>query len=184
MPLRASSHLGSPNSPSYPALAWYSCWLGLSPWDESVKWTRVARTAVLTRYRYATQPTNPTPGSWMSRNYTMMIIQFVLPLMTFYRSGALRSNVYKRDIYVTSWRFHNCAWQPQHHGHLSSAVQRRSPGRQMRPVNGTGNPYLHSEWSVLWLMNFLHVFHSLTTVCSLEKYSNRFESWQAVWQHW
>ena len=60
MPLRASSHPGSPNSPSCSALAWYSCWPGLSPWGESWKRTRVARTAALTRYRYATQPL-----SWM-----------------------------------------------------------------------------------------------------------------------
>ena len=58
MPLRASSHPGSPNSPSCSALAWYSCWPGLSPWGESWKRTRVARTAALTRYRYATQPTS------------------------------------------------------------------------------------------------------------------------------
>ena len=57
MPLRASSHPGSPNSPSCSALAWYFCWPGLSPWGESWKRTRVARTAALTRYRYATQPT-------------------------------------------------------------------------------------------------------------------------------
>ena len=56
MPLRASSHPGGPNSPSCSALAWYSCWPGLSPWGESWKRTRVARTAALTRYRYATQP--------------------------------------------------------------------------------------------------------------------------------
>ena len=56
MPLRASSHPGSPNSPSCSALAWYSCWPGLSPWGESWERTRVARTAALTRYRYATQP--------------------------------------------------------------------------------------------------------------------------------
>ena len=55
MPLRASSHPGSPNSPSCSALAWYSCWLGLSPWGESGDRTPAARTAVLTRYRYATQ---------------------------------------------------------------------------------------------------------------------------------
>ena len=59
MPLRASSHPGSPNSPSCSALAWYSCWPGLSPRGESSKRTRVARTAALTRYRYATQPTLP-----------------------------------------------------------------------------------------------------------------------------
>ena len=58
MPLRASSHPGSPNSPSCSALAWYSCWPGLSPWGESWNRTRVARTAALTRYRYTTQPTN------------------------------------------------------------------------------------------------------------------------------
>ena len=57
MPLRASSHPGSPNSPSCSPLAWYSCWPGLSPWGESWKRTRVARTAALTHYRYATQPT-------------------------------------------------------------------------------------------------------------------------------
>ena len=39
-------------------------------------------------------------------------IQFVLPLATFYRSGTQRSNVYKRDVSVTSWRFHNRAWPP------------------------------------------------------------------------
>ena len=58
MPLRASSHPGSPNSPSCSALAWYSCWPGLSPWGESGDRTPATRTAVLTRYRYATQPTN------------------------------------------------------------------------------------------------------------------------------
>ena len=57
MPLRASLHPGSPNSPSCSALAWYSCWPGLSPWGESWKRIRVARTAALKRYRYATQPT-------------------------------------------------------------------------------------------------------------------------------
>ena len=62
MPLRASSHPGSPNSPSCSALAWYSCWPGLSPWGESWKRTRVARTAALTRYHYATQPTNNSVG--------------------------------------------------------------------------------------------------------------------------
>ena len=56
MPLRASLHPESPNSPSCSALALYSCWPGLSPWGESWKRTRVARTAALTRYRYATQP--------------------------------------------------------------------------------------------------------------------------------
>ena len=54
----------------------------------------------------------------MSKNYAI-IIQFVLPLMTFYRSGAQKSNVYKRDAFVTSWRFHNRAWQPQRDDRLS-----------------------------------------------------------------
>ena len=54
----------------------------------------------------------------MSKNYAI-IIQFVLPLMTFCRSGAQKSNVYKRDAFVTSWRFHNRAWQPQRHDRLS-----------------------------------------------------------------
>ena len=57
MPLRASSHPGSPNSLSCSALAWYSYWPGLSPWGESWKRTQVARTAALTHYRYTTQPT-------------------------------------------------------------------------------------------------------------------------------
>ena len=54
----------------------------------------------------------------MSKNYAI-ITQFVLPLMTFYRSGAQESNVYKRDAFVTSWRFHNRTWQPQRHDRLS-----------------------------------------------------------------
>ena len=54
----------------------------------------------------------------MSKNYAI-IIQFVLPLTTFYRSGAQRSDVYKRDMFVTLWRFHNRAWQPQRHDSLS-----------------------------------------------------------------
>ena len=53
----------------------------------------------------------------MSKNFAI-IIQFVLPLTTFYRSGAQKSNVYKRDAFVTSWRFHNRAWQPQRHDRL------------------------------------------------------------------
>ena len=53
----------------------------------------------------------------MSKNYAI-IIQFVLPLTTFYRSGVQRSNVYQRDVFVTSWRFHNRAGQPQHHDPL------------------------------------------------------------------
>ena len=40
MPLRASSHPGSSNSPSCSALAWCSCWPGLSPSGESWKRTR------------------------------------------------------------------------------------------------------------------------------------------------
>ena len=53
----------------------------------------------------------------MSRNYAI-IIQSVLPLTTFYRSGAQRSDVYKWDVFVTSWRFHNRAWQPQRQDRL------------------------------------------------------------------
>ena len=53
----------------------------------------------------------------MSKNHAI-IIQFVLPLTTFYRSGAQKSNVYKREAFVTSWRFHNRAWQPQRHNRL------------------------------------------------------------------
>ena len=43
----------------------------------------------------------------------------MLPLTTFYRPRAQKSNVYKRDVFVTSWRFHNPAWQPQRHDRLS-----------------------------------------------------------------
>ena len=53
----------------------------------------------------------------MSKNYAI-IIHFVLPLTTFYRSGAHRSDVYKWDAFVTSWRFYNRAWQPQRHDRL------------------------------------------------------------------
>ena len=53
----------------------------------------------------------------MSKNYAI-IIHFMLPLTTFYRSGAHRSNVYKWDAFVTSWRFYNRAWQPQRHDRL------------------------------------------------------------------
>ena len=53
----------------------------------------------------------------MSKNYAI-IIHFMLPLTTFYRSGAHRSDVYKRDAFVTSWRFYNRAWQPQRHDRL------------------------------------------------------------------
>ena len=59
----------------------------------------------------------PHPVARWAKNYAI-IIQFVLPLTTFYRSGAQKSNVYKQDAFVTSWRFHNRAWQPQHHDRL------------------------------------------------------------------
>ena len=42
----------------------------------------------------------------------------MLSLTTFYRSGAHRSDVYKWDAFVTSWRFYNRAWQPQRHDRL------------------------------------------------------------------
>ena len=53
----------------------------------------------------------------MSKNHAI-IIRCVLPLTTFYRSGAQKGNVYKRHVAVTSWRFHNRAWQPQRHDRL------------------------------------------------------------------
>ena len=53
----------------------------------------------------------------MSKNYAI-IIHFMLPPTTFYRSGAHRSDVYKWDAFVTSWRFYNRAWQPQRHDRL------------------------------------------------------------------
>ena len=53
----------------------------------------------------------------MSKNYAV-IIQFVLPLRTFYRPRAQRSDVYKRDAFMTSWRFHNRPWQLRCHDRL------------------------------------------------------------------
>ena len=53
----------------------------------------------------------------MSKSYAI-IIQFVLPLTTFYQSGAQRSNVYKWDAFVTSRRSHNRSWQPRRHDRL------------------------------------------------------------------
>ena len=53
----------------------------------------------------------------MRKNYTI-IIHFVLPLKTFYQSVVQRSDVYKSDAFVTSWRFYNRAWQPQRHDRL------------------------------------------------------------------
>ena len=55
----------------------------------------------------------------VARWATTTPIQFVLPLATFNRSGTQRSNVYKRDVSVTSWRFHNRAC-PRHPGHCES----------------------------------------------------------------
>ena len=63
---------------------------------------------------------NPTPGSLMSKNYAI-IIQFVLPLTTFYRSRAQKKCLQTEvpgDEFVTSWRFHNRTWQPQRHNRL------------------------------------------------------------------
>ena len=53
----------------------------------------------------------------MGKNYAV-IIQFVLPLTTFYRPRAQRSDVYKQDSFVTPWRFHNRAWQLRRHDRL------------------------------------------------------------------
>ena len=53
----------------------------------------------------------------MSKIYAI-IIQFVLRPTTFYRSGVQRSDVYKRDVFVTSWRFQNRTWQPQRYDRL------------------------------------------------------------------
>ena len=52
----------------------------------------------------------PHPVARWAQNYT--IIQVVLPLMTFYWSGMQRNDVYKWDVFVMSWRFHNHTWQP------------------------------------------------------------------------
>ena len=45
----------------------------------------------------------------------------MLPLTTFYRSWAQKCNVYKRDVFVMSWRFHNRAWQLQRHDRLAKS---------------------------------------------------------------
>ena len=65
-------------------------------------------------------------GHINEKNYAI-IIQFVLPLTTFYRSGAQRSDVYKCDMSVTSWRFHNRAWQPRRHDRLSDTSETLNP---------------------------------------------------------
>ena len=59
----------------------------------------------------------PRPVARWAKKYAL-IIHFMLPLTTFYRSGAHRSDVYKWDAFVTSWRFYNRAWQPQRHDRL------------------------------------------------------------------
>ena len=59
----------------------------------------------------------PHPVAGLAKNYAI-IIQFVFQLTTFYRLGVQKSNVYKRDVFVTSWRFRNGAWQPQRHNRL------------------------------------------------------------------
>ena len=59
----------------------------------------------------------PRPVARWAKNYAI-ITHFMLPLTTFYWSGAHRSDVYKWDAFVTSWRFYNRAWQPQRHDRL------------------------------------------------------------------
>ena len=58
----------------------------------------------------------------MSKNYTI-VIQFVFPLAMFYQSGAQNSAAYEQEVSVTSWRFHNQAWQPQCHDRLSETAE-------------------------------------------------------------
>ena len=85
----------------------------------------------------------------------------------------------------------------------------RWPGRQMGPINETGNPLLHIECSVLQLMNFQNIFCHFTSVwhrnmvsisCKMStlilrshevsklwdfvmKYLICFEIWEAAGQH-
>ena len=60
----------------------------------------------------------PHPVARWAKNYTI-IIRIMVLLTTFYRSGAQSRDVYKRDVSVTPWKFHNRAWQPQCRGPLS-----------------------------------------------------------------
>ena len=55
----------------------------------------------------------------MSQNYSIIIHVQSEPLLTmFYWSGWKRSDVYKRDLFVTSWSLHNHPWQLQCHDRL------------------------------------------------------------------
>ena len=53
---------------------------------------------------------------WAKIRHNNRICAFTDDVLTI---GAQKSNVYKRDVFVTSWRFHNRAWQPQRHDRLS-----------------------------------------------------------------
>ena len=70
--------------------------------------------------------------------------------MTDWRSGAQKSNVYKRDVFVTSWRFHNRAWQPQRHDRLPETsgtlwIHRGALTNQWCSL-ATGCGINHAEW--------------------------------------
>ena len=87
MPLRASSHPGSPNCPSCSALAWYSCWPGLSPWGESWKRTRVARTVALTLIKVPRKLL--LKGCWQGRSFDPCVWSVVCIQPTIYTLNPL-----------------------------------------------------------------------------------------------
>ena len=95
----------------------------------------------------------------MSKNYAI-IIHFMLPLTTFYRSGVHRSDVYKWDAFVTSWRFYNRAWQPQRHDRLPETSGtlwiHRGALTNQRCSLATGCGIIH------FIMNDMHSFSALT----------------------
>ena len=97
----------------------------------------------------------------MSKNYAI-IIHFMLPLTTFYRSGAHRSDVYKWDAFVTSWRFYNRAWQPQRHDGLPETSGtlwiHRGALTNQRCSLATGCGIIHIIWwfylttPIIWIL--------------------------------
>ena len=115
----------------------------------------------------------PHPVTRCEKNYSI-IIKLGLPLTRFYRSGAQRNNVYKRDVIVTSWRFHNRAWQPQRHDRLPETsgtpwINRGSLTNQRCSLAKFLDEYVHAEG---WCSEFQNVVvailpfvHRLQTGC-------------------
>ena len=110
----------------------------------------------------------------MSNNYAI-IIHFMLPLTTFYRSGAHRSDVYKWDAFVTSWRFYNRAWQPQRHDRLPETsgtlwIHRRALTNQRCSLaTGCGINYWTLSMDAIWsddkVIGNLHTLYPMIYGC-------------------